>query len=140
MYPSVVRQGVVPNGDAPWTSYRDAAVARESKVKGRKGSGGGVERQWWWWGGDELVRWHSDLMPGAPKWFLPLGAPLSVLQLGSGLRARSPERVELRGPLFFSAGLNPPAAVNQSRSPVPSPSVSFYQHLNLPSSAHPLAK
>lgn len=43
--PSVVRQGVVPNGDAPWTSYRDAAVARESKVKGRKGSGGRVVRQ-----------------------------------------------------------------------------------------------
>lgn len=42
-YLSVVRQGVVPNGDAPWTSYRDAAVARESKVKGRKGSGGRVE-------------------------------------------------------------------------------------------------
>lgn len=83
-----MRQGVVPNGDAPWTSYRDAAVARESKVKGRKGSGGRVERQL---GGDELVRWHSDLMPGAPKWFLPLGAPLSVLQLGSGLRARRPE-------------------------------------------------
>lgn len=40
-----MRQGVVPNGDAPWTSYRDAAVARESKVKGRKGSGGRVERQ-----------------------------------------------------------------------------------------------
>lgn len=82
-----MRQGVVPNGDAPWTSYRDAAVGRESKVKGRKGEcvGGG---------GDELVRWHSDLMPGAPKWFLPLGAPLSVLQLGKGLHAGSPERVE----------------------------------------------
>lgn len=36
VYPSVVRQGVVPNGDAPWTSYRDAAVGRESKGKKRK--------------------------------------------------------------------------------------------------------
>lgn len=46
-YLSVVRQGVVPNGDAPWTSYRDAAVARESKVKGRKGSGGRVGGMSW---------------------------------------------------------------------------------------------
>lgn len=72
MYPSVVRQGVVPNGDAPWTSYRDAAVARESKVKGRKGSGGRVERQWWggmsWLGGIQTS--CQELPSGFFRWEL----------------------------------------------------------------------
>lgn len=39
-HPSVLRQWVLATGDAPWTSYRDAAVAIASKVKGIKRSKG----------------------------------------------------------------------------------------------------
>lgn len=65
--PSVVRQGVVPNGDAPWTSYRDAAVGRESKVKGRKGEcvgGGGMS----WLGGIQTS--CQELPSGFFRWGL----------------------------------------------------------------------
>ncbi|KAK5863363.1 hypothetical protein PBY51_000398 [Eleginops maclovinus] len=77
----------------------------------------------------------------APKWFLPLGL-LCLPSNGAAVyhAARSPAESRLSRALFFSAGLNPSAAVNQSRSLVPSPSVSLCWHLNLPPSAHPLAK
>lgn len=66
---SVVRQGVVPNGDAPWTSYRDAAVARESKVKERKRSGGRVGWGWMsWLGGIQTS--CQELPSGFFRWGL----------------------------------------------------------------------
>lgn len=111
-------------------SYRDAAVAIGGKVKGkkrRKGVSllGGIQTAC-----QELpsgfFRWGSSVCP-------PMGQQFTML-------LAAPEKTDWACPLFFSAGLNPPAAVNQSRSPVPSPSVSFYRHLNLPPSAHPLAK
>ena len=122
-HPSVVKQWVLATGDAPLhCRYRDAVVAIGGKGKRKKSKGGGG-------GGGGC----PDRTSGAPKWFLPLWLFCPSTN-GAGVyhAVCSPTESRLSEPPFFSAGLNPPAAVNQSRAPVPSP---FCQPLSAPQSA-----
>lgn len=93
-------------------------------------------------GGGEFVRWHPDRMPGAPKWFLPLGAPVCVcvcppmgqqftMLLAAPERAEteraaillrwpqspgSSQSIPLSRPLSFCRLLSPPQSASQRTS------------------------
>lgn len=72
-----------------------------------------------------FFRWGSSVCP-------PIGQQFTML-------LAAPQKADREDSYSSPLASIPPAAVNQSRSP-PSPSPSVIRRLDLPSSAHPLAK
>ena len=106
----------------PGPELEGCCCSNRGQSKGKKGREGG-----------EFVRWHPDRMPGAPKWFLPLGL-LCPSSNGAAVyhAARSPRRKQSERAAIL---LHWPQSPGSSQSILLSRPLSSCQPLSAPQSA-----